>query len=617
VSISTTVDTPSKKASRYFAWGLWIIALCGVILLSVAYARGNDDPQESYRTPKSLPPNPPGPPDKTPPQAEVAPQSGSHISKITQIVVKFNESMKTESLTLDGDMAEESDGGKWSARASIKDNTLTISPKTNTQWKVGSQRMLTIDATDLAGNRLETLRLTYTVDAPSDTTPPTATVEPASGSDIAPDNQIVITFNESMHPASLTLGGEMAAESDKGVWSTSKNKDDTLTLSPKEQWDVGSERTLIMGATDIAKNPLATLSLRYTVTSQGTPGTLKWRFETGDYVSSSPAIGANGTIYVGSHDGYVYALNPDGTLKWRFKADSYIMDSSPAIGVDGTLYVGSYDDYIYALNPDGTLKWRFQTEYYSVVSSPAIGADGTVYIGSVDDYIYALNPDGTLKWRFQTGDWVNSSPAIGGDGTIYVGSRDKFIYALNPDGTLKWHFQTGDNVRSSPAIGADGTIYVGSGDNYIYALKPDGTLKWRFRTRGTVRSSPAIGADGTIYVSGGYIYALNLDGTLKEWRFSLYSVNTSPAIGADGTIYIGSGDGYICALNPDGTLKWRFQTGDEIRSSPAIGADGTVYIGSGDTYLYAIQGVTPLATSAPWPKFHHNNQNTGRVSAGE
>ncbi len=45
------------------------------------------------------------------------------------------------------------------------------------------------------------------------------------------------------------------------------------------------------------------------------PGTLKWKYETGYYVFSSPAIGADGTIYVGSWGHYLYAINPDGTLE--------------------------------------------------------------------------------------------------------------------------------------------------------------------------------------------------------------------------------------------------------------------------------------------------------------
>jgi predicted nucleic acid-binding Zn ribbon protein len=37
-------------------------------------------------------------------------------------------------------------------------------------------------------------------------------------------------------------------------------------------------------------------------------GTLKWKYQTGDRIDSSPAIAPNGTIYVGSEDGYLYAI---------------------------------------------------------------------------------------------------------------------------------------------------------------------------------------------------------------------------------------------------------------------------------------------------------------------
>jgi len=54
---------------------------------------------------------------------------------------------------------------------------------------------------------------------------------------------------------------------------------------------------------------------------------VKWEFQTGAQISSSPVIGIDGTIYVGSQDTYLYAINPDGTLKWKFKtgAEVYIL----------------------------------------------------------------------------------------------------------------------------------------------------------------------------------------------------------------------------------------------------------------------------------------------------
>ena len=67
---------------------------------------------------------------------------------------------------------------------------------------------------------------------------------------------------------------------------------------------------------------------------------LKWAYTTGGAVVSSPAIGADGTVYVGSEDDKLYAIDPDGSLKWAYTTGGAVY-SSPAIGADGTVYVGS------------------------------------------------------------------------------------------------------------------------------------------------------------------------------------------------------------------------------------------------------------------------------------
>ena len=52
--------------------------------------------------------------------------------------------------------------------------------------------------------------------------------------------------------------------------------------------------------------------------------TLKWDFFTDGYWCSSPTIDADGTLYIGSDDGNLYALNPDGSKKWEFATGDYI-----------------------------------------------------------------------------------------------------------------------------------------------------------------------------------------------------------------------------------------------------------------------------------------------------
>jgi eukaryotic-like serine/threonine-protein kinase len=100
--------------------------------------------------------------------------------------------------------------------------------------------------------------------------------------------------------------------------------------------------------------------------------------------------------------------------------------SSPAIGSDGTVYIGSKDNKLYAINgKTGVKLWEFETAQ----QSPAIGSDGTVYVGGGREggkKLYAINgKTGVKLWEFETGGTVYSSPAIGPDGTVYVGSWDK------------------------------------------------------------------------------------------------------------------------------------------------------------------------------------------------
>lgn len=250
-------------------------------------------------------------------------------------------------------------------------------------------------------------------------------------------------------------------------------------------------------------------------------GALKWKVGAhGGTIATAPSIGEDGTIYfgtlIGQDEGEIIAVNPNGTIKWIYPTGDYIY-SDPAIGDDGTIYIGSDDNYLYALNPNGTLKWRFKTGGY-VKAPPSIANDGTIYIGSYDDYLYALNPNGTMKWKVENAG-TSTNPAIAKDGMIYVSKHTKFN-AIYPNGTKKWTFNLGENRHidgSSCAISNDGTIYVGASisevmNGVIIAINPDGTEKWsKIISNEWCESSPCIAEDGTVYIGSeddaGYIHA--------------------------------------------------------------------------------------------------------------
>src|SRR3989339_1056013 len=318
---------------------------------------------------------------------------------------------------------------------------------------------------------------------------------------------------------------------------------------------------------------------------------LQWVFPVGSS-TSTPAIGTDSTIYVGSYDSNLYAINPDGTLKWKYKTGD-VIESSPAVGADGVIYVGSNDNKVYAINSDGTLKWSYSTSGY-VVSSPAVGTNSTVYVGSYDGKLYAINKNGTLKKDPppSLGNQIYSSPAVGSNEIIYIGSKnDGYFYSLDSNLETRWRRRLLDSINSSPAIGSDGIVYIGA--DRLYAFTDSGYWTYTTTDELPVTSSPAISSSDNIYfgAESGF-YALYSNSSDKVFNVKKI-VNTidaigrsSPAIDAGGNVYICTNSG-LYALDTNYDVKWTYPIKDQD-ASPIIGADGTIYVHSSDGKLYAV-----------------------------
>jgi hypothetical protein len=74
---------------------------------------------------------------------------------------------------------------------------------------------------------------------------------------------------------------------------------------------------------------------------------------------------------------------------WKANIGMGGMDSSPALGADGAVYVTTWGGDLLALDTDGHTRWTFHTPS-NIHASPAIGEDGTIYFGGRDRNFYGI-----------------------------------------------------------------------------------------------------------------------------------------------------------------------------------------------------------------------------------
>lgn len=301
---------------------------------------------------------------------------------------------------------------------------------------------------------------------------------------------------------------------------------------------------------------------------------IKWRADFSEPIEASPTVGPDGTVYIGCLDGSMYAFYPDlpfnasfrDRLKWSYDTFGPISGSA-ALSADGTtIYFGSEDHNVYALDTSNrSVRWIKPTGR-EILASPVVGPDGAIYIGSLDGKFYAFNPDGTEKWPpKQTGGPIYGTAAIGRDGTLYFGSHDQNVYAIAPDGSTRWEFPTQGVIDGAPALGADGTVYVMSADRNFYALDPNPAagrrMKWFAEMNVTSASSPAVRSDGVIIFGAddNQLHGLRADGSkLAPFNFTIGkpqegdAILASPLVTPEGTIYVASVNGTFLRLDTNG-----------------------------------------------------------------
>ncbi len=386
---------------------------------------------------------------------------------------------------------------------------------------------------------------------------------------------------------------------------------------------------------------------------------------TGVFRQLTPARAASGDWPTYLHDTQRTGATTDTTLStanagqlttnWVFKTGGPIAASPTVVG--GTVYVGSWDGYEYALNAaTGAMLWKTflgQTTapcypQLAGVSSAADVENGVVYVGGGDSYWYALDATtGNVLWKVFIGDntkgWYNWASPLIYNGYAYIGTSSLGDCPLVPGQLLQVSLTThavvntfnfvptgqyGGGIWTTPALDtATNTIFVSTGtrnqpgqtlseavvalDASTLALKSSWALPTSAETVDSdFASTPILFSDTngnqlvTAINKNGIAYTLNRNNLTPGpvWSQQIDIGGSCPQCGdgsassaafGNNTLFLAGGNsvingqgykGSVSALDPaTGNLKWQHgATGQVI---PALAySNGLVFDDAGATF---------------------------------
>ncbi|MBI4182307.1 MAG: PQQ-like beta-propeller repeat protein [Candidatus Aenigmarchaeota archaeon] len=310
----------------------------------------------------------------------------------------------------------------------------------------------------------------------------------------------------------------------------------------------------------------------------------------GSIMTVTPPLVSDGRIVFGACDRHIYCIGLDGKEVWRFKMDDIIMSTPTRSG--GTLYGGSYDGNLYALDwENGALRWKFHTN--GRIVGTIIVMDGKVIFGSADGNAYCLDLAGRLQWRVPT-----SSPLAGfcaypserlWKDVIFFPTFDGKVFAIDTRGRIRWTFATKGSYTTS--IHAEGDrLFFGCQDRSVYCLEcADGRVVWKFPAKDTTYVMAA--TPETVFASSRdyHVYALDPATGRSKWTFATRGMVWCEAQKPQGgVLYVGGMDSHVYALQAaTGALLWKFKAGGPVWHGPALAGDRLVF-GSYDCNLYCL-----------------------------
>lgn len=271
------------------------------------------------------------------------------------------------------------------------------------------------------------------------------------------------------------------------------------------------------------------------------------------------------------------ALATGGSSK-RFYPES----ASPLL-FDNRVYVGTHSGIFYALDPSqkGHIVWQFKSN--GPIASQAVSDGSRIYFGNNKGTVYALDASsGQPVWEHFVGGEILAQPALSG-GVLYVVTTSREVYALDaPSGDEKWSqfirgFEKKFTIRGNASLTVSGnSIYAGFADGQIACLSSKGDIVWtRFlaeeRTAFKDLDSRVIAEGNALYAVGYYGFVARLDAKSGDivWKRGARSGSDMAIEG--NSLFVTTSDSKVLAFDKsNGTPLWNIPLNSGPLSAPHI-----------------------------------------------
>ena len=306
---------------------------------------------------------------------------------------------------------------------------------------------------------------------------------------------------------------------------------------------------------------------------------LQWKRATGGALAGAADV-IGDTVYFGSADGHIYALQADnGAVRWSFpQAPVTHVAPAPAPVTPPT------PEEARATARAMRAKWRYARRHKgesameamsampespaasapSVASAPAymtksfghaavVVVEGTVYAGNEDHKVYALDAaTGAVKWQFTADGAVSTAPLVAHD-VIYFGTASGDVYAVDRQKhTEVWKSTVSGAVTSAPRLFNE-TLVVATQGRHLAGLEAaSGKAKWDFATPGVVHHAPVM-YQGVLLASGGLgggnVFGVRMQNSEVVWQVPVRGDTESTLGVSEQHLYVLTGSGGVSVFD--------------------------------------------------------------------